>query len=136
FITTTCFFNFLDSTILHFGKENLRISFRDKDFKPGSTFAEEVVEFINISKCVVFVVTQTFLKYDWGTYEIQVAKIHAIHKNARILLIIKDDIGVEDLPRDLLYVWWKIKPIRWPDADNAAKREKFWRKFIKSIKES
>ncbi|XP_062580393.1 toll-like receptor 4 [Saccostrea cucullata] len=117
-------------------EENLRISFRDKDFKPGSTFAEEVVEFINISKCVVFVVTQTFLKYDWGTYEIQVAKIHAIHKNARILLIIKDDIEVEDLPRDLLYVWWKIKPIRWPDANNAAKREKFWRKFIKSIKES
>ncbi|XP_062615206.1 toll-like receptor 4 [Saccostrea cucullata] len=117
-------------------RENLRISFQDKDFEPGSTFAEEVVEFINISKCVIFVITHTFLKYDWGTYEIQVAKIHAIHKNARILLIIKDDIGVEDLPRDLLYVWWKIKPIRLPDSNNATKREKFWRKLIKSIKES
>ncbi|XP_062615201.1 toll-like receptor 4 [Saccostrea cucullata] len=121
---------------VHEIRENLRISFQDKDFEPGSTFAEEVVKFINISKCVIFVITHTFLKYDWGTYEIQVAKIHAIHKNARILLIIKNDIGVEDLPRDLLYVWWKIKPIRLPDSNNAAKREKFWRKLIKSIKES
>jgi hypothetical protein len=120
-------------TVLH--NENLRISLQDRDFTPGNPFAEEVVTHINKSKYVIFVITETFINSDWGSYEIQVAKIHAIHTKAKLLLIIKDNIQIEDLPRDLLYIWWKIKPFAYNDSDTEIKRAKFWKRLISKIKE-
>lgn len=115
--------------------ENLKISLQDKDFLPGNNFAEEVVTHINKSRYVIFVITETFIKSDWGSYEIQVAKIHAIHTKAKLILIIKDNLQIEDLPRDLLYIWWKIKHLTYNENDTEIKRAKFWKRLMSKIKE-
>jgi hypothetical protein len=115
--------------------ENLRIALQDRDFQPGNPFAEEVVAHINKSRFVIFVITDTFIQSDWGSYEIQVAKIHAIHTKAKLVLIIKDNIQIEDLPRDLLYIWWKIKTFNYNENDPETKKAKFWRRLIGKLKE-
>ena len=114
--------------------ENLRIALQDKNFDPGTSYAEEIVKFINLSKFVIFVVTRHFIKSEWGSYEIQVAKIHAIHTKAKLILIIKDGIQIEELPKDILFIWWKIKPFVFNENDPKAKQAKFFKRLVTAIK--
>ncbi|XP_056007980.1 toll-like receptor 2 [Ostrea edulis] len=116
-------------------EENLQIALQDKDFDPGSPYAEEIVKFINMSKYVIFVITRQFIKSEWGSYEIQVAKIHAIHTNAKLVLIIKDGIQIEDLPKDFLFIWWKIKPLVFNENETERKQAKFFKRLITTIKD-
>jgi hypothetical protein len=115
--------------------ENLRIALQDKSFDPGSSYAEEVVKFINMSKYVVFVITRHFIQSEWGSYEIQVAKIHAIHTKAKLVLIIKDGIQIKELPKDILFIWWKIKPLVFNENDAEAKQAIFFKRLINTIKD-
>ncbi|XP_048747109.2 toll-like receptor 13 [Ostrea edulis] len=115
--------------------QNLRIALQDKDFDPGTPYAEEVVKFVNMSKYVIFVITGRFIKSEWGSYEIQVAKIHAIHTNAKLVLIIKDGIQIEDLPKDILFIWWKIKPLVFNENETEEKQAKFFKRLITTIKD-
>ncbi|XP_056007977.1 toll-like receptor 8 [Ostrea edulis] len=115
--------------------ENLRIALQDKDFDPGSSYAEEIVRFINMSKYVIFVITRHFIKSEWGSYEIQVAKIHAIHTKAKLVLIIRDGIQIEDLPKDILFIWWKIKPLVFNENETEGKQAKFFKRLMTTIKD-
>ncbi|XP_048755502.2 toll-like receptor 2 [Ostrea edulis] len=114
--------------------ENLRIALQDKDFDPGSPYAEEVVKFVSMSKYVIFVITRRFIKSEWGSYEIQVSKIHAIHTKAKLVLIIKDGIQIEDLPNDILFMWWKMKPLVFNENETEGKQVKFFKRLITTIK--
>jgi Leucine-rich repeat (LRR) protein len=116
-------------------RENLRIALQDKNFDPGNSYAEEIVKFINMSKFVIFVITRHFIKSEWGSYEIQVAKIHAIHTKAKLILIIKDGIQIEELPNDILFIWWKIKPLAFNENETEAKQAKFFKRLITTIKD-
>ncbi|XP_056007981.1 toll-like receptor 8 [Ostrea edulis] len=114
--------------------QNLRITLQDKDFNPGSPYAEEVVKFVSMSKYVIFVITRGFIKSEWGSYEIQIAKIHAIHTKAKLVLIIKDGIQIEDLPKDILFIWWKITPLVFNENGTEEKQAKIFKRLFTIIK--
>jgi hypothetical protein len=104
-----------------------------KDFLPVIDHCENIVNHINQSKCIIFVVTKHFLTHDWGTYEIQTAKIHTIRTDARILLIMKEDIDIQTLPKEFLFIWWKIKVFKWFDCDTAEKQRQFCENLVREI---
>ncbi|XP_078309800.1 toll-like receptor 4 [Crassostrea virginica] len=97
----------------------LKISLPDKDFVPGLSTVEQMLQCIDDSRKVVFVVTEKFLENGWSSYTVQMVVTHAFHnkRERSIIVIIKDDIPIERMPRDLKFVWWSIVSIRWPNCE-------------------
>ncbi|XP_022302850.2 toll-like receptor 4 [Crassostrea virginica] len=104
----------------------LKISLPDKDFIPGLSKVEQMLQCIDDSRKVVFIVTEKFLENGWSSYNVQMVVTHAFHnkRERSIIVIIKDDIPIERMPRDLKFVWWSIINIRWPHCEE--NMEFFW----------
>nr|XP_022300599.1 toll-like receptor 6 [Crassostrea virginica] len=104
----------------------LKISLPDKDFVPGLSKVEQMLQCIDESRKVVFVVTENFLENGWSSYTVQMVVTHAFHnkRERSIIVIIKDDIPIERMPRDLKFVWWSIVSIRWPNCEE--NMDSFW----------
>nr|XP_022300602.1 toll-like receptor 6 [Crassostrea virginica] len=104
----------------------LKISLPDKDFLPGLSKVEQMLQCIDDSRKVVFVVTEKFLENGWSSYTVQMVVTHAFHnkRERSIIVIIKDDIPIERMPRDLKFVWWSIISIRWPNCEE--NMDSFW----------
>ncbi|VDI11957.1 Hypothetical predicted protein [Mytilus galloprovincialis] len=92
-----------------------------KDFQGGMPIAECIVEAINSSRKVVFVITKNFLESSWGTYEIEMTRMHAFRegRESMVIVILKDDIKKENLPRVLKEIWFKVVCIVWPSDSEA-----------------
>ncbi|XP_055998862.1 toll-like receptor 4 [Ostrea edulis] len=106
-----------------------QISIPDKDFIPGVNEAEQLVQGIDHSRKVVFVITENFLDSGWNSYAVQMAVTHAFHNRRKrsIIVIIKDNIPIERMPKDLRYIWWCIFSIRWPDVQQVQDLDSFWK---------
>nr|XP_022300604.1 toll-like receptor 6 [Crassostrea virginica] len=110
--------------VLH--HRGLKISLPDKDFLPGLSKVEQMLQCIDDSQKVVFIVTEKFLENGWNSYTVQFVVTHAFHNNRErsIIVVIKDDIPIERMPRDLKFIWWSIVNIRWPKC--VENMDAFW----------
>ena len=111
----------------------LKISLPDKDFVPGLSKVEQMLQCIDDSRKVVFVVTENFLENGWSSYTVQMVVTHAFHnkRERSIIVIIKDDIPIERMPRDLKFVWWSIVSIRWPNCEE--NMDSFWDEITEAL---
>ena len=91
-----------------------------KDFIAGNGIAENVINAIDSSRKVIFIITHDFLKSEWGSYEMQMTREHAFHKGRKdmVIVVVKDEIKVSDMPAELKSMWFKITCIQWPKCDN------------------
>ncbi|XP_048743564.2 toll-like receptor 1 [Ostrea edulis] len=101
-------------------KRNVKVSLPDKDFIPGLSKADEMLRCIDDSRKVVFVVTETFLKSGWESYAVQMTVTHAFHNNRErsMVVLMKDNVPIIKMPRDLRYVWWSLEVIKQADFEN------------------
>ncbi|XP_061186257.1 toll-like receptor 4 [Saccostrea echinata] len=101
-------------------KQRICVSLPEKDFIPGLSKAEEMLRCIDNSRKVIFIVTEEFLKSGWESYAVQMTVTHAFHnhKEQSIIVLMKDDISTENMPKDLRYIWWCIEVINMSDFHN------------------
>jgi hypothetical protein len=105
-------------------KHNVRVSLPDKDFIPGLDKADEILRCIDDSRKVMFVVTETFLKSGWESYAVQMTVTHAFHNQLEgsMVVLMKDEIPIIRMPKDLRYVWWSLEVIKLSDFENKLDR--------------
>ncbi|XP_063404696.1 toll-like receptor 4 [Mytilus trossulus] len=91
-----------------------------KDFIVGNGIAENVMNAIDSSRKVIFIITHDFLKSTWGSYEMEMTRMHAFQKGREdmVIVVVKDDIKVTDMPDILKRMWFKITCIQWPNDVN------------------
>ncbi|CAC5369409.1 unnamed protein product [Mytilus coruscus] len=111
----------------------------DKDFLAGVNIAECIVKAINSSRKVIFVITEEFLKSNWGTYEIEMTRMHAFRegRESMVIVILKDNIKKDKLPKALKEIWYKVVCIVWP-SDSVApynSEEMFYEKLCIALSE-
>ena len=105
----------------------LKICIHHKDFIPGRPIANEILRCIDESRKVIFVVTRNFLESDWGNYELEMARIHAFRSGrSGLLLILKDELLIEEMPDLLKKMWWKVVCMKWPTQETSDERKLFW----------
>ena len=105
----------------------INICIHDKDFIPGRSIANEILRCIDQSRKVIFVVTRNFLESDWGNYELEMARIHAFRSGrSGLLLILKDELLIDEMPDLLKRMWWKIVCMKWPKDETSEERKLFW----------
>ncbi|CAC5413525.1 unnamed protein product [Mytilus coruscus] len=91
-----------------------------KDFIAGNGIAENVINAIDSSRKVIFIITHDFLKSTWGSYEMEMTRMHAFQKGREgmVIIVVRDQIKVTDMPEILKSMWFKITCIQWPNDNN------------------
>ncbi|XP_071137881.1 toll-like receptor 4 [Mytilus edulis] len=109
-----------------------------KDFIAGNSIAENVINAIDSSRKVIFIITRNFLKSTWGSYEMEMTRMHAFQKGREdmVIVVVKDEIKITDMPEILKRMWSKITCIQWPNDDNLPynTEEVFYEKIKMSLK--
>jgi hypothetical protein len=98
----------------------MKVSFPDKDFHPGLSEADEMLRCIDDSRKVMFVVSEEFLKGGWESYAVQMTVTHAFHnqREGSMVVLMKDDIQIIRMPKELRYVWWCLEVVKLSDFEN------------------
>ena len=105
----------------------MKISLYHKDFMPGELIDSEIVRCIDKSRKVIFVVSQNFIASEWANYELEIAISHVFEcGRTGLLVIIKDEVHVEEMPDILKRIWWKVVCMKWHDNQTPADRDLFW----------
>ncbi|CAG2228354.1 unnamed protein product [Mytilus edulis] len=111
-----------------------------KDFIAGNSIAENVINAIDSSRKVIFIITRNFLKSTWGSYEMEMTRMHAFQKGREdmVIVVVKDEINITDMPEILRRMWSKITCIQWPNDDNLPynTEEIFYEKIKMSLKKN
>ncbi|XP_063448052.1 toll-like receptor 2 [Mytilus trossulus] len=117
--------------------KGLSLCLYHKDFKVGKPIADCIVEAINSSRKIVFVITEDFLESSWGTYEIEMTRIHAFREGSEsmVVVILKDEIKKDKLPKALKEIWYKVVCFVWPSDSEAPynSEEMFYVKLSKTL---
>ncbi|KAK3087432.1 hypothetical protein FSP39_005864 [Pinctada imbricata] len=109
---------------------SLKICIHHKDFIPGEPIAEEILRCIDSSRKSVFVITRHFLASDWSLFEMDLARRHVFQSDSdTILVILKDDIPVHEMPSMLRKIWWRIVCLKFPNNNDVSDIEMFWKKL-------
>lgn len=98
---------------------NVKAWFEVKDSIPGNSQSEEIIKCINESRKVMFIVSDSFLDIGWSSYAVQMAITHAFHNQRQrsIVVLIKDGLSLERLPKEFKHIWWCIEHLRWPEDE-------------------
>lgn len=117
-------------------KQGIQVSLPDKDFVPGISKADELLRCIDDSRKVVFVITDEFLACGWESYAVQMTITHAFNtqREGSLIILIKDNIPLERMPKDLKYVWWAVKSVHFSDFQNNP--NDVWRHICNLIRSS
>jgi hypothetical protein len=93
------------------------ICLHDKTFIPGTPIGENIIQAIDSSRKVIFIITKNFLKSDWGSYELEMTRMHAFRRgnDNMVIVVIKGDVPMSSLPRVLLSMWYKVRSVEWPN---------------------
>ena len=115
--------------------KGFRLCVPDRDFTPGTDEVDNIIDSIDNSKRVVFVLTRDFLENDWCEWQIQMARIHAFRNDNEnfIIVIIKDDLKSHEIPKSLKKIWIRVNCLRWPPNDDQNLIEEFWKKLVDSL---
>ena len=116
--------------------KGFRLCLPDRDFTPGTDEVDNIIDAIDNSKRVIFVLTRDFLENNWCEWHIKLARIHAFRNDNEnfIIVIIKDDIKSHEIPKSLRKIWIRVNCLRWPLDEDQNLIEEFWIKLENSLR--
>ncbi|KAK1151584.1 toll-like receptor 2 [Acipenser oxyrinchus oxyrinchus] len=76
-----------------------RLCIHERDFQPGKWIIDNIIENIEDSRKVIFVLSRNFVNSEWCNYELYFAHQRAIGKSFNdVILVVKETIDPESLP--------------------------------------
>ena len=118
--------------------KGFKLCVEDRDFIPGRDMVDNILDSIDNSKRVIFVLTRDFLENDWCEWHIKLARIHAFRNDNEnfIIVIIKDDIKSHEIPNSLSRIWVRVNCLRWPYDEDPELIADFWKRLERSLREN
>nr|QNQ79671.1 toll-like receptor [Anadara sativa] len=114
----------------------LKLCLHDREFVPGETISQNIHDFMQKSKKIIFDVTPGFVDARWFDYELEMARMDMMERrnNNGIIVIIRNGIQPEHMPRAFNNIWHSITCLSWPDDEDdvvtrAEAEEMFWRRL-------
>ncbi|VDI45524.1 Hypothetical predicted protein [Mytilus galloprovincialis] len=91
------------------------ICFDEKDFLVGAFISDNIHQAFRESHKVIFIVTEHFIESTWGEFELAVARTYALEngRHNMIIVVLKDDVDIERMPKVLKNMWYEITCIKW-----------------------
>ena len=112
-------------------RDGFRLLLPDLDFEPGKYHVDNIMDAIDNSRRVIFVITREFLSDEWCDYQMQIARCHAFRNPNQnfIIVILRDDIALHEIPKSLQKIWIRVNCIRWPIGEEKKSIGDFWKKL-------
>ncbi|XP_053330388.1 toll-like receptor 2 [Spea bombifrons] len=104
------------------------VCIHERDFLPGKWIIDNIIENIENSRKVIFVLSRSFVNSEWCNYELYFAHQRAIgHAFDDVILVVKEDIRLEDLPKKFYRLRKMLNTktyLEWPPEQN--RQQFFW----------
>ncbi|CAH1775240.1 unnamed protein product [Owenia fusiformis] len=108
---------------------NFKICFDGRDFIPGKYIADNIIDSIQQSRKLIFVITEKFIKSQWCGFELEMANLRQFdEKRNLVVLIFLESIPKKKLPRKIRLLMKHMTYIVW-DKENARAQSLFWKKL-------
>ncbi|KAG9480733.1 hypothetical protein GDO78_010153 [Eleutherodactylus coqui] len=111
-----------------------RVCIHERDFLPGKWIIDNIIENIENSHKIIFVLSHNFVNSDWCNYELYFAHQRAVgHVFEDIILVVKENVRMEDLPKRFCKLRKLLSTktyLEWPLEEN---RQTFFWVQLKSI---
>ncbi|MEE6491608.1 hypothetical protein FKM82_016291 [Ascaphus truei] len=102
-----------------------RVCIHERDFLPGKWIIDNIIDNIESSHKIIFVLSHSFVNSEWCNYELYFAHQRAIgHAFEDVILVVKENISMESLPKKFCklrkmlstktYLEWPLEQIRQP----------------------
>ncbi|KAM3919066.1 toll-like receptor 2 [Leptodactylus fuscus] len=111
-----------------------RVCIHERDFLPGKWIIDNIIENIENSRKIIFVLSHNFVNSEWCNYELYFAHQRAVgHGFEDIILVVKENIRMENLPKRFCKLRKMLSTktyLEWPVEEN---RQPFFWIQLKSI---
>ncbi|XP_070561663.1 interleukin-1 receptor accessory protein-like 1-B [Ptychodera flava] len=108
------------------------VRIEDRNFLPGTVYADEVIHFVERSRCCLLLLSPRYLtgREGWCTFQFHVALENTIRLNSKLIILILEDIrGHEkEMDKAMKHVLGVTKCLRWKEED-ASYTSKLWKKL-------
>ncbi|CAH1789762.1 unnamed protein product [Owenia fusiformis] len=112
---------------------NVKLCIAERDFTPGEFIADNIVNSINESRKLMFVITEEFIKSQWCAFELEMAHLRQFdEKKNLIVLIFLDKIPKKKLPRKIRLLMRHVTYVEWDEKSTRAQRL-VWKKLKLSL---
>ena len=118
--------------------QGFKLGLHERDFEAGKYIADNIIDVINRSKKIIFVISSSFLKSDWGQYELDMARMHMFQQNREMLIvIILEDMSISRMPARLQQIWESITCLEADDivrgCSNPDSNHTFWKRLNQAM---
>ncbi|XP_073495357.1 toll-like receptor 2 [Phyllobates terribilis] len=111
-----------------------RVCIHERDFLPGRWIIDNIIENIENSRKIIFILSHNFVNSEWCNYELYFAHQRAIgHAFEDVILVVKENVSMEDLPKRFCRLRKMLSTktyLEWPLEEN---RQPFFWVQLKSI---
>lgn len=142
----------LDQLIPNLEKRSeITICLHERDFQVGVGILENIIHSMDQSRCLLLVISESFLKSNWCSFEMHLAQHRFVQKKCfqqmltflffrlietrreQLILVLLQDIPKARRPRTLTFLMRTKTYIMWPMEDKAELRNVFWKRLKKAI---
>jgi hypothetical protein len=118
--------------------QGFKLGLHERDFEAGKYIADNIIDAINTSKKIIFVISSSFLESDWGQYELDMARMHMFQQNREMLIvIILEDMSIRRMPARLQQIWGSITCLEADDivrgCSNPDSSHTFWKRLNQAM---
>lgn len=88
--------------------KKLKCCLPERDFMPGTNIADNIINAIHISRKIVCIISENYMKSYWSMFELQIGQMDAFHskfrkdKNAFIAVLMRRNLRVESMNPSIL----------------------------------
>ncbi|KAM8921515.1 toll-like receptor 2 [Pelodytes ibericus] len=105
-----------------------RVCIHERDFLPGRWIIDNIIENIENSHKIIFVLSRSFVNSEWCNYELYFAHQRAIgHAFDDVILVVKEQVSLQELPKRFYRLRKMLNTktyLEWPVEQN--RQEFFW----------
>ncbi|KPP78709.1 toll-like receptor 2 type-2-like, partial [Scleropages formosus] len=121
-------------TYLESSNPPYRICIHERDFMPGKWIIDNIIENIENSRKVIFVLSRHFVNSEWCNYELYFAQQRAIGKTfSDVILVVKEPIDPESLPNKYCKLKKMLNTKTYLEWPKETKQQAFFWAQLKSV---
>ncbi|XP_060074967.1 toll-like receptor 4 [Ylistrum balloti] len=117
-------------------QHNIQLCLHERDFEIGESISQNIVNCLQKSKRILFVISAEYINARWCDFELEMANMERVQRGCTnsIIVAIKGEIPADEMPRTVRNIWQHVTCIIYPlDETDMDAFELFWCRLNHSV---
>lgn len=113
-------------------KSKVNVCLHERDFQVGISILENIISSMDRSRCILLVISQSFLRSQWCQFELHLAQHRLLEtRREELILLFLEEIPKMKRPKTLQYLMRTKTYILWPKRNDDVEGQKlFWKRLL------